>query len=160
MVTCAVGSGTLWPPNHDLIAVGFAATAADNCDGPGSIGGGTSGGGLPMTVTVLSNEPELAQGSGNFSPDAKFANGVLRLRSERSGNGDGRIYLILSSGTDSAGNLGWCSSTVTVTHDQSAASRASVEAKAAAAKAWYLNYKQPPTGWYVIGNGAIVGPKQ
>ncbi len=47
-----------------------------------------------------------------------------------------------------------------MTHDQSAASRASVAAQAAAAQAYYQAHGQPPSGWFVIGNGPIVGPKQ
>jgi hypothetical protein len=151
-VTCSVGTSTLWPPEHDLINVGLAARATDNCDGSG----------LPVTVLVFSDEDELAPASGNFSPDAKnLGVGTLRLRSERRGDADGRVYLIVTKSTDSSGNTGFCSSTVTVTHDQSAASIASVAAQAAAAQAYASSHNgAPPPGYFVIGNGPIVGPKQ
>jgi hypothetical protein len=135
-----------------LVNVGFTASAADNCDGSG----------LPVSVQVFSDEGELAPGSGNFSPDAKnIGVATLRLRSERSGVADGRVYLIITQATDSHGNTGFCCSTVTVTHDQSAASIASVAAQAAAAQAYCTaNNGAPPPGYFQLGNGPIVGPKQ
>jgi hypothetical protein len=33
-----------------------------------------------------------------------IAPGTLRLRAERKGNGDGRVYLIVASATDGSGN--------------------------------------------------------
>jgi hypothetical protein len=151
-VTCSVRTSTLWPPDHDLINVGLAASATDNCDGSG----------LPVTVQVFSDEDELAPASGNFSPDAKnLGVGTLRLRSERRGDADGRVYLIVTKVTDSSGNTGSCCSTVTVTHDQSAASIASVAAQAAAAQAYCDSHNgAPPPRYFVIGNGPIIGPKQ
>jgi hypothetical protein len=154
-VTCSVATSELGPPNHDLIGVGFVASATDNCDGT-----------IPatnITVQVFSDEDELAPASGNFSPDAKnlTATGTLRLRAERRGDADGRVYLIVAKAADSSGNIGFCTSTVTVTHDESAADRASVNAQAAAATAYAASHNgAPPPGYYVIGYGPIVGPKQ
>ena len=90
-MTCSVTASELWLPNHiltyDLTNIGFTASAADNCDGP-----------IPVSdikVQVFSDEDELAPGSGNFSPDGKTltGDGGLRLRAERRGNADGRVYL-------------------------------------------------------------------
>jgi HYR domain len=154
-VTCGVAIGVLWPPNHDLVNVGFTATVTDNCDSAATLAAHT-------VVKVYSNEGELAQGSGNMSPDAKnIASGTLRLRSERSGSGTGRVYLIVATTTDSSGNVGFCSSTVVVPHDQSPASIAGVNAMAASATAWAAGHNgAPPSGYVLIGNGPIVGPKQ
>jgi hypothetical protein len=53
--------------------------------------------------------------SGNFSPDAKnIAPGTLRLRSERSGSGDGRVYLIVITATDASNNVSHVCLTVVV----------------------------------------------
>jgi len=67
----------------------------------------------------------------------------------------------VAKATDSSGNTGFCTSTVTVTHDQSAKSIASLAAQAAAAQAYAASHNgAPPPGYFVIGNGPIVGPKQ
>jgi hypothetical protein len=157
-VTCNVNQTTLWPPNHDLENVGLTASVTDDCDKGVVIGGGPNGTG----VTVYSDEPDLdILGSGNFSPDAKnIGVGTLRLRSERSGNENGRVYLIVVQATDASGKTGFCATTVTVTHDQSKASKDSVAAQAAAAQAYFLTNLMPPPGFVQVGVGPVVGPKQ
>lgn len=48
--------------------------------------------------------------------------GSVQLRAERSGNGDGRVYRITVTATDSCGNAATCSAEVRVPHHpQSAA---------------------------------------
>ncbi len=147
-VTCSVGTSALWPPNHDLVGVGLQATAIDVCDGP-----------LPVAVAVSSDEDDRASGGGeSFSPDAKdVAPGTLRLRSERSGDADGRVYLIAATADDASGNEGHACCAVVVPHDQSAASRAGADAQAAAAKAICPAL---PSGYSIVGDGPVVGPKQ
>jgi hypothetical protein len=149
VVTCNISTTTLWPANHDLINVGLSASATDNC--PGTV----------ISVAVFGDEDDLEDtGDGNFSPDAKdIAPGTLRLRSERKGNGDGRVYLIIVTATDASGNVSRCCRTVTVAHDQSKASQASVAAQAAAARLYCVNGTAPP-GYFVIGDGPVIGPKQ
>ena len=157
VIDCNVIGTTLWPPNHQLVNVGLTATVTDDCDSNVVIGGGPNGTG----VTVYSDEKDLDVGSGNFSPDAKnIALGTLRLRSERGGPINGRVYLIVVQATDASGKTGFCSQTVTVTHDQSKASQASVAAQAAAAKAFFNTNHTPPPGFVQVGIGPIVGPKQ
>lgn len=119
-------------------------------------------GGPATHVVVYSDEPDLdIPGSGNFSPDAKnIGLSTLRLRSERSGNGDGRVYLIVVSATDRTGKVGYCAKTVTVPHDQSRASKNAVQAAANAARTYFLaNHVRPP-GYVQVGIGPIRGPKQ
>jgi len=130
--------------------VGLVASATDNCDGT-----------LPVTVKVYSDEDELAPASGMFSPDAKDqATETLRLRAERRGDADGRVYLIVTSSTDSSGNTGHACCTVTVTHDQSTEAVAAVAAQAAEAEAYCNTHGGvPPAGYFEIGNGPEVGPK-
>ncbi|HEX5731485.1 MAG TPA: beta galactosidase jelly roll domain-containing protein [Blastocatellia bacterium] len=157
-ISCNVAETQLWPPNHNLENVGLTASVTDDCDTNIEIGGGPTGNG----VAVYSDEPDLdITGSGNFSPDAKNVGlNTLRLRSERSGNENGRVYLIVVQATDMAGNTGFCVRTVTVPHDQSKASKNSVTAQAAAARAFFLANQTPPPGFVQVGVGPIVGPKQ
>jgi hypothetical protein len=135
-----------------LVNVGLSASVKDVCDLN------------PIAkVLVFGNEDdEEATGDGNFSPDAKnIALSTLRLRSERKGDGGGRVYLVVVKATDASGNVGFDCGTVVVTHDQSASSIASVNAQAAAANAFCLaNKGTAPPGYFVIGDGPIVGPKQ
>jgi hypothetical protein len=152
VVTASVAQASLWPPNHNLINVGLTVTATDNCPGP-----------LPITVNVYSDEDdETATGDGNFSPDAKdVAPNTLRLRQERKGDDDGRVYLIVSSTTDGSGNVGFACTTVVVPHSKNPADIASVDAQAAAAMAWCQTHNgSAPPGFVVVGDGPIVGPKQ
>jgi hypothetical protein len=98
------------------------------------------------------------------SPDAKnIALGTLRLRSERLDSGDGRVYLIVVKGTDSGGRLGVAASTVVVPRSQSQPNINSVNAQAAAARAYALaNNGSPPAGYFAIGEAGapVIGPKQ
>jgi hypothetical protein len=178
-VNCTVKDNQLWPANHDLVNVGFSAQITDDCDcnsqgGQASINHNTgkdrNGGNLncnpgtqtAVEVLVYSDEPDLdILGSGNFSPDAKnIGLNTLRLRAERSGNADGRVYLIVVKATDSTGKNGYCAKTVTVPHDQSRASKDSVESQATAARTYYLSHHTPPPNYVQVGTGPVVGPKQ
>jgi hypothetical protein len=154
-MSSSVATKSLSPDSLDLINVGFQAQALDNCDGPITP--------ASIQVQVFSDEDELPPGTGPFSPDAKnlTATGNLRLRAERSANGDGRVYLIVAKATDKAGNTGFCVSTVTVPHDSGAKSISSVVTQANAAAAYATAHKgAPPPGYFQIGNGPIVGAKQ
>lgn len=156
-VSCRVASSQLWPPNHQLENVGLTAEVTDDCDSQVVIGGGPGGNG----VAVYSDEQDLDVGSGNFSPDAKnIGLGTLRLRSERGGPLNGRVYLIVVQATDASGKTGYCAKTVTVPHDQSKASKQSVEAQASAARTFFLTNHTPPPGFVQVGIGPVVGPKQ
>jgi hypothetical protein len=151
VVACTVGQSELWPANHNLINVGLTATVTDNCPNP-----------VISSVQVFSDEDdETPTGDGNHSPDAKdLAPGTLRLRAERNGGGDGRVYLIIVTATDRSGNTSRCCSTVTVPASQSLAARQSVATQAAAAKAHCMQAGMPPAGFFTVGDGPVVGPKQ
>ena len=89
----AVDKPILWPPNHQMVNVNVSYDVSDNC------------GLVECVLTVTSNEPVLGPGSGNTTPDWQVidANNVL-IRAERSGQGNGRIYTITITCTDSSGN--------------------------------------------------------
>jgi hypothetical protein len=134
-----------------------------DCDDDHNDGhGNTQSGQTAVQVIVYSDEPDLdIPGSGNFSPDAKnIGLGTLRLRAERSGTANGRVYLIVVKATDQTGKTGYCAKTVTVPKDQSRASKDSVESQATAARTFYLSNHTPPAGYVQVGNGPVVGPKQ
>jgi hypothetical protein len=151
VLTGSAGVAGLWPPNHQLENVGLTVTASDNGGGP-----------VTTAVSVFSDEDDLAAGSGNFSPDAKnVATSTLRLRAERSGNGDGRVYLMSIIATDASGNSSAVCVTVVVPKSNSPQDQAAVAAQAAAAKAsCEANAGAAPAGYVVVGDGPIQGPKQ
>jgi hypothetical protein len=151
VVTSSLAVTQLSPPDHSLINVGLTASATDNCDSS-----------LTLVVRVFGDEnDEEATEDGNFSPDAKnIGVGTLRLRAERNGLKDGRVYLVVVSATDSSGNVGRSSKTVTVSLNPSAASQLNVANQAAAAKAFFDMFGTPPAGYFVIGDGPVIGPKQ
>src|SRR6266536_4773993 len=98
----------LWPPNHSLHAV--------------SVLGVTDPDGDPVTITITGitqDEPTHGPGSGDASPDG-FGVGTsqAQLRAERSGSGNGRVYVIQFTASDGRGDT--CSGSVSVgtPHDQ------------------------------------------
>jgi hypothetical protein len=139
-VSSAVAVTTMGPPfNHALINVGLSATASDNCSTVG-----------PLQVFVYSDEDD---GTGPHSPDAtNIGIGTLKLRRERDGGSNGRVYLIVVKAMDSSGNTAVSVTTVTVPASNSAADQASVNAQAAAAASYAsLNNGAPPAGYFVVG---------
>jgi dienelactone hydrolase len=107
-VACGVARSRLWPPNHRLVDVGLSFSATDVCDaGP-----------LSIDVSVTSDEDAAeARGAGGriHCPDAVIRpDGSVQLRAERSGTGDGRVYVITVRATDNCGNPEVCQIPVTV----------------------------------------------
>jgi hypothetical protein len=135
--------------DHDLVNVGLSATATD--------------GSCPTTlvVQVFGNEDDVTP-TAQFSPDATdIAVGTLRLREERDATGDGRVYLVVVKATNAANETGFATVTVVVPKGSSADDIASVEMQAAAAKAFADTHNgAPPPGYFVIGDGPVIGPKQ
>jgi hypothetical protein len=150
VVNCSVTKALLWPPNSDLVNVGLSASASDNDGQPPGI-----------SIDVFSDEDDAEQVDG-MSPDAKnVAAGTLRLRAERRGDADGRVYVIRIKATDSADNTSYSYCTVVVPHSQSKAALNAVNAQAAAAVAAFVaNGNNPPAGFFLVGDGPVVGPKQ
>lgn len=153
VLTASVATTLLQPANSDLVNVGLSASATDNSGGP-----------VTITVQVFGDEDDQTATSPGIvnSPDAKnIAPGTLRLRAERVSSGDGRVYLIVVRATDSSGNTSFKTLTVVVPKNNSAPSVNSVNAQAAAAKSYAdANNGAPPAGYFVIGDGPVIGPKQ
>ena len=92
----------LWPPNNKMRDVTVTYNSTDNCPGVST-----------CVLTVSSNE---AGGTADYTVvDAHH----LKLRAQREGSGDGRIYTITARCTDQAGNSSTATTTVTVPHDMS-----------------------------------------
>ena len=72
----------------------------------------------------------------------------------------GRVYLILTRGTDDSGNTGRQCCAVTVPHSQSRRDINDVLAQARAAVAACQATGGPPPGFVTVGDGLIIGPKQ
>jgi hypothetical protein len=99
----------LWPPNHKYRLI--------------TVGGATDPDGDPVTLAitgVTQDEPLNGRADGNTSPDARLAADAdqAKLRAERSGRKDGRVYRVAVSGSDGSG--GTCTGTalVGVPHDR------------------------------------------
>ena len=102
----SVDKATLWPPNHQMIDVAVSYAAIDNC-GPAS-----------TILSVSSNELVNGPGDGNTASDWEVIDAHhVRLRAERSGKGDGRVYMITIAATDSFGNTSSQMVTVLVPHN-------------------------------------------
>lgn len=104
----------LWPPNHSMHAVTVADCAQihDLCD-PNVDAHFTS---------VTSDEPRNALGDGNTEPDVQVVDcGTVKLRAERQGTGNGRVYTLHWAADDHAGHVVTGSCMVDVPHDQSGA---------------------------------------
>lgn len=84
---------SLWPPNHQLVAVGITGvTDPDN--------------NVTITITgVTQDEPTNGLGDGDTAMDAIIDGGMVLLRSERSGKGDGRVYRVSFTASDLEGSV-------------------------------------------------------
>lgn len=105
----AVTPPVLWPPNHKMKNVTVNYTSTDNCPGP-----------INCAVTVTSDEPENGTGDGDVAPDWEILNDHhIKLRAERAGNGDGRVYTVKVTCTDQYGNSASANKTVIVPKNMS-----------------------------------------
>jgi len=152
-LTSAVATTLLSQTNSNLVNVGLTASATDN-----------SGGLVAIGVQVFGDEDDEAPTVPGVvhSPDAKdIAPNTLRLRAERVEANDGRVYIVVVTATDPAGNVSRNYHTVVVPKNNKQASINSVNAQAAQAVVAFraANGAIPP-GYFVVGDGAVVGPKQ
>jgi hypothetical protein len=128
-VTCSLDQPLLWPPNNTLVNVGLGVTVSP----PNA----------SVSVLVYANDKASSSDAADIGP------GTLQLRSERQGNGNGRVYLIVATATDSAGtSFDVC--TVVVPHDHSPSSIQAVQQQAAAAEASYRQSQTVPAGFILL----------
>jgi hypothetical protein len=96
----------LWPPNHKMVQVAVVSAT--------DLGTGVAS----FDVTGSSNES-----SDPLNPDIVITGSgvqprVVNLRADRLGSGSGRIYTLIATATDGAGNKATATATVIVPHDQ------------------------------------------
>lgn len=107
----------LWPPNHSYQTFTVSQLVASVTDSCGLDGG-------VRIASVSSDEPENGPGDGNTTNDIVIANDCqsVQLRAERQEGGNGRVYRINLSVTDTAGNIGTVTAYVYVPvgHDDTA----------------------------------------
>lgn len=102
----------LWPPNHRLEAISAedCAPAHDACGGPVDV----------RLLWATSDEPFDDVGDGRTEPDiVELGCDGVRLRAERQGGGDGRVYTLGWRATDARGNSTEGTCRVVVPHDRS-----------------------------------------
>jgi hypothetical protein len=111
----------LWPPNHTMRSFHLSdcASAADNCAGSVDIDAqGT-------IISIYSDEPEDANGNGDghtLGDIVVTGNSSFSIRSERQGQGNGRVYGVNFVVTDGSGNPRTATCRFAVPHDQSCSS--------------------------------------
>lgn len=98
----------LWPPNHKMVLIGIRGITDPDND--------------PVTVTILKirqDEPINGLGDGDTSPDGSgVGTPTAKVRSERSGKGNGRVYTIDLEASDGRGGTCQGQVKVGVPHDQ------------------------------------------
>jgi hypothetical protein len=96
----------LWPPNHKMIPVSLSVISSD----------GSATAPSCSIATVSSNEFPTVPGENDWLVTGPL---TLSLRAERSGGGDGRVYTIGVTCTNTSGVTATKLVTVVVPHDQS-----------------------------------------
>jgi hypothetical protein len=108
-ITVSVDPDMMWPPNHKYVDVETVVTVYDAVDPNPAL----------TLVSVISNEADNGKGDGNTNNDIEILSDTMfRLRAERSGRGQGRVYTITYSATDASGNSAEASVTINVPHNK------------------------------------------
>ena len=115
VITVALSPAVLWPPNHKLVPITASITVQDACDPKPTV----------KLVSITSSEPDNGVGDGDTTGDIQGAvlqtdDRAFLLRSERSGPGGGRVYIVTYKASDASGNTTTQQATVTVPKNQSA----------------------------------------
>ena len=109
----SVNKETLWPANHKYVKISISIAASDICDADVEKN--------VQLVSVTSDEPEDLKGNGDGSTkkDIVIVNRkTVKLRAEREGTSDGRVYTLNYTVTDASGNTTEAPVTVSVPHSR------------------------------------------
>jgi hypothetical protein len=156
-LTCAMAETELMAGGDKLINVGLDVLVTDDHDA-----------GISPTISVFSDEDDVDSANHQSSPDARdLAPGTLRLRAERDNSGDGRVYVVLAKAVDGGGGLGYACCAATVPAGNQQADIDSVNAQATAALELCTSFAAAdeglvdlPDGFFVIGDGPVIGQNQ
>jgi hypothetical protein len=99
VINVTLNQTSMWPPNHKLVEFNAAVVVTDVCDPNPTF----------VLKSIVSNEADNGLGDGDAPNDIQgaalgTADTSFRLRAERSGKGNGRIYTITYTGKDSSNN--------------------------------------------------------
>ncbi len=103
----SVTPDVLWPANHKMVEIVPTFTVSDNCDEWPEV-----------TLVNITMDDDEAKGNGHRTDDIEVGPNGIRLRAERSGTGNGRVYTITYRAVDDCNNVSIDSATVTVPHDR------------------------------------------
>jgi len=149
-INISLAPALLWPPNHRLMDIEATVTATDAC-------GSTT----VELITITSNEPDDGPGDGATTGDIQAAvvgsaDFDFALRAERSGDGNGRVYTVVYTATDGAGNQASTSSIVVVPHDQGGVVEPVILAAQDKGNGLYLNWTPVPGAlFYNVISGQV-----
>jgi hypothetical protein len=109
----SVSPNSIWPPNHKMVTIVASIEVSDICDAEPEV----------TLVSVVSNEPANGNGDGNTEPDIDGAeigtdDREFRVRAERAGPGNGRIYTVTYGAEDDSDNTTPARDYIRVDHDQ------------------------------------------
>jgi hypothetical protein len=103
---CSASPAILWPPNHQLVPVTVSVTVNDTISGPGNF----------VLTSVTNNQSQPNNDGSNdiqgFTVGTASTRGLLRAERGQTA----RVYTLIYSGTDLAGNQGSCTVNITVPH--------------------------------------------
>lgn len=106
----------MWPPNHkyqEFKLSDLVVSATDNCSDVLDVNA------AGRIISIDSDEPEIG-GDDNTADDIVIqGNGSFKLRAERQGKGNGRVYSVTFEIIDKAGNVTRTTAYVGVPHDKS-----------------------------------------
>jgi hypothetical protein len=113
-LTVTLSPSVLWSPDHKLVPITAKITVTDECDPNPTV----------ELISIVSNEADNGLGDGDTARDIQghtlnTDDRSFLLRSERSGNGSGRVYTVTYQATDASGHKSpLTSATVTVPKNQ------------------------------------------
>ncbi|MGE7635380.1 glycine rich domain-containing protein [Bacillus paramycoides] len=102
---------TIWPPNHKMVPIIATINAFDGASGINSV----------VLTSITSNETLQSDDiqNANYNKPISGSTDSFKLRADRLGSGNGRIYTVTYTAMDNTGNVTTKTATVTVPHDQS-----------------------------------------
>jgi len=116
MITIPDVAATMWPPNHKYKGFELAdcgAQVVDNCDGDIDVSS------VGVITSIYSDEPENVKGDGNTMDDIMITSLTsFEVRSERAGEGNGRVYGITFDVSDGSDNTSEAVCRIEVPHSQ------------------------------------------